>query len=79
MPSLYITPLRHSGTHCWCHAESESLAVLEKVAHFVGRCVNEDSRGMHVDLSERDREMVIRKVRGIEVLVDEYLNPPTLN
>jgi hypothetical protein len=71
---VVATPIRVSGTHKWAHLEATNEEDLSFFARLFGKKIQRDNRGIHLDISEHEREVAIRK--GCR---EGRINPPTLN
>lgn len=58
--TTYLSDLRRSGTHEWCHLTADSEAELVRMARRLRAQVKWDGRGAHVDLDVRRRDLAVR-------------------
>jgi hypothetical protein len=59
MAKVNVSPMRTSGTHTWCHLTGEESAITY-FARRLGKTINRDRRGVHLDLTKHERELAIR-------------------
>ena len=64
---VYVTPVYVSGTKRWSHLQITSPEDVERLKHLckkLGMCgrveLKQDARGVHVDITEHQRELALR-------------------